>query len=173
MKTQTALARGSAHSAHASQLFTVIFLILLAPAVKSFAQNSVLAQNSAEPRLLNAGLAGGWLANSAAPEDEFQAEAAPHETASNHMAGLPAEVLPCEEHARINENDSIPAAAGTPQAPVVLEENSAHLDQVLLVDKIQAVQRMIKLMELKEEIMREKARFEKELVDLQRKIGNH
>ena len=109
-----------------------------------------------------------------APDEFLTGVVAPEELSSNKTAGKPAGELPCEDPGRFHQNDTIPtAAAAMPAAPVVTEAGGSdrHADHYL-VSEIQAVQRMIRLMKLKEEIMVEKARFAQELVDLQRKIAN-
>lgn len=171
MKSQNITANGSARVAQSCGLLcTIIFLTFVATSPIA-AQDYSLAQISL--RIAGAHPASDLAAVPAAiHEDEFQTDIAPlEEVSSSNMAGKPAEALPCEQHIRANSNDTIPSVAPAVQTTSVIPAGGGS-DQpnTFLVHEIQAVQRMIRLMQLKEEIIVEKARFERKLVDLQKKI---
>ncbi len=171
MKTQTA----ATHVAQTWQLLCAAMILTLASVAQSFAQDHATVQNGLRATFTGANLKTELTANAIEMnEDTFQSTSvATEEVSSQNMAGQPAAALPCEEHPRFNENDTIPAApAATPAASSTSTGGEKNQLDHFLMDKIQAVQRMIRLMELKEEIMLEKARFEQALVDLQTKIEN-
>jgi hypothetical protein len=171
MKSQRIPANAPAHMQHASQLLYSLVV------VSGFAAAPILAQSLASAHASLAAtrfVLGAQVESMGVHEDEFQAAVAPsEEVSSNSMLGKPAETLPCEEHIRAHHNDTISSVSMAAQAPAAVPaaDNAEQADQ-FLVDKIQGVQRMIRLMELKEEIILERARFEQELVDLQQKIEN-
>jgi hypothetical protein len=171
MKSQKITANGRARLAQSCRLLcTIIFLTFVATSPIA-AQDYSLAQISL--RIAGAHLASDLAAEPAElHEDEFQTDIAPREEVSSiNMAGKPAEALPCEQHIRANSNDTIPSVDPVVQTTSV-NPAAGGSDQPdnFLVYEIRAVQRMIRLMQLKEEIMVEKARFEQKLVDLQKKI---
>ncbi|MGH7494210.1 MAG: hypothetical protein ACREOO_17700 [bacterium] len=171
MKPQRIPANGAAHLQQASQLLYIILVLSGFTAAPIFAQDIVSAHASlAATRLI----LGAQVTSPEIHEDEFQATIAPSdEVSSSNMVGQPAEALPCEEHIRAERNDTIPSVATASQTPAAVPATVIGDDSdQFLMDKIQAVQRMIRLMELKEEIILEKARFELKLVDLQKKIEN-
>ena len=172
MKSQRIPANGPVHIQHASQLLYSLVVLSGFSAAPILAQSYVSAHASlAATRFV----LGAQVESIGVHEDEFQAAVAPSdEVSSSSMLGKPAETLPCEEHIRAHHNDTIPSVSTAAQvvpAAVPAADNVEQADQ-FLVDKIQAVQRMIRLMELKEEIILEKARFEQKLADLQQKIEN-
>ncbi len=169
MKPQTASTNGNAHVAPAC----VIVILFLSSVSPSLAQNYAIVQHHRYFALAGEGLTADMPASSVeADEDEFQAELAPtEEISSNKMAGKPAGTLPCEALGGFQESDTILSAPRATPAPSEVEATSAETDP-FLVGEIQTVQRMIRLMKLKEEIMLHKARFAQELADLQQKIAN-
>jgi len=166
MKTQTFNANARVHSAHAWRLLAAVLMFSLLPGAQLLAQNYAAAQSRPHTSLLVLS-----PTVTGATEDEFQSDlTATVAVSSNEMAGQPAESLPCEEQIHTNENDSLPPSLAAEPEPVMAAPTTTDNTDQFLVDKIQAVERMIRLMQLKEEIIKEKSQCQQELVNLQKKI---
>ena len=169
MKTQTYFTVGCMRDAAGGQLVLALLLLPWIFIANGMAQDKYTTANGI-PMFAHAHFAASLPALTPAPAtDEFQSELEPSpEVSSINMAGWPAGTLPCTEHGRFEEDDA--ALAATTTSPTTVAAAAASRDH-FLVDKILAVQRMVSLMKLKEEIMLERERFERALAELEQTIA--